>query len=157
MIADRPEVLHMEGKEMILDYSERLRVIQDSKAKNDIICQCALDSFVAATQEINSILMILKNEGVTPNDFVKYVENRSGRVTPRLLQRLASVQGNNLLSMSEKLDKDLEKQPKLSADERKELRAREKNIGVDYFMNNDPIITQKLSGRLDELLEADSI
>ena len=142
---------------MIIDFSKRLRSIQDDKQKREIVCKCALDSFIAATQEINSILIILKNEGITPNEFVEYVENDTDQITARLLQRLAEIQGGNLVSMSKKLREDLAKQPQLAEDELKALSKKQREIGVDYFIDNETIISQKLNKHIVELLEMDSI
>ena len=142
---------------MIIDFSNKLQSIQDDKQRKGIVCKCALDSFIAVTQEINSILMILKNEGVAPIEFVEYVETSSGRIAPRMLQRLAKVHGGNLLEVSKKLEKDLAKQPRLTGEEISALRKQEKEIGADYFMENEPIIVKKLNDYLIELLEMDSI
>lgn len=142
---------------MIVDFSKKIQSIQDGKRKREIVCQCALDSFMAVTQEVNSILIVLKNEGITPNEFIEYVENDTDRVTPRLLQRLAKTQGGNLLSMSEKLDNDLAGQMQLSGEEISILSKREREIGADYFVENNPIISQKLDKYMHELMEMDSI
>jgi len=142
---------------MIIDFSNKLQSIQDDKQRRKIVCKCAFDSFIAVTQEINSILVILKNEGVTPIEFVEYVETSSGRIAPRMLQRLAKIQGGNLLEVSKKLEKDLAKQPRLTGEEISALRKQEKEIGADYFMENEPIIVKKLNDYLIELLEMDSI
>lgn len=142
---------------MIIDFSKKLESIQNDKRRKEIVCKCALDSFIAVTQEINSILMVLKNEGVTPIEFVEYVETSSGRIAPRMLQRLAKVHGGNLLEVSKKLEKDLAKQPRLSGEEIGALRKQEKEIGADYFMENEPIIVKKLNDYLIELLEMDGI
>ena len=142
---------------MIVDFSNKLQSIQDDKQRKEIVCKCARDSFIAVTQEINSILMILKNEGIAPIEFVEYVENSSGRIAPRMLQRLAKVHGGNLLELSKKLEKDLAKQPRLSGEEISALSKQEKEIGADYFIENEPIIVKKLNDYLIELLEMDSI
>ena len=133
------------------------QAVKDSRHKKEIISKCALDSFIAATQEINSILMILKNEGITPNEFIKYVEDSSGRLDAPLLQKLAKLHGGNLLAMSEQLEKDLAKQTPLSREELKELGRKERGLSADYFAKCDPIIIQKMCGCMDELLEMDSI
>ena len=142
---------------MIIDFSNKLQSIQEDTQRKGNVCTCALDSFIAVTQEINSILMILKNEGVAPIEFVEYVETSSGRIAPRMLQRLAKVHGGNLLEVSKKLEKDLAKQPRLTGEEISALRKQEKEIGADYFMENEPIIVKKLNDYLIELLEMDSI
>ena len=90
-------------------------------------------------------------------EFVEYVETSSGRIAPRMLQRLAKVHGGNLLEVSKKLEKDLAKQPRLSGEEIGALRKQEKEIGADYFMENEPIIVKKLNDYLIELLEMDGI
>lgn len=142
---------------MIINFSEKLESVQNDKLRKAIICQCALDSFIAVTQEINSILMILKNEGITPNEFVEYVENDTNQITARLLQRLAEIQGGNLVSMSKKLREDLAEQPQLTEEELKVLSKKQREIGVDYFIDNETIISQKLNKHIVELLEMDSI
>ena len=142
---------------MVVNFCEKLQSVKDDRRKREIICQCALDSFVAVTQEVNSILIILKNEGITPNEFIEYVENDTDRVTPLLLQRLTKTHGGNLLSMSEKLDKDLAGQIQLSGEEISILSKREREIGADYFVENNPIISQKLDKYMHELLGMDSI
>lgn len=142
---------------MVVDFCEKLQSVKDDRRRREIICQCALDSFIAITQEVNSILIILKNEGITPNKFVEYVENDTDRVTPRLLQRLAKTHGGNLLSMSEKLDKDLAGKMQLSEEEISILSKQEREIGADYFVESNPIISQKLDKYMHELMEIDSI
>ena len=142
---------------MVVNFCEKLQSVKDGRRKREIICQCALDSFVAVTQEVNSILIILKNEGITPNEFVEYVENDTAQITARLLQRLAEIQGGNLVSMSKKLREDLAKQPQLAEDELKALSKKQREIGVDYFIDNETIISQKLNKHIVELLEMDSI
>ena len=142
---------------MIINFSEKLESVQNGKRKKAIVCQCALDSFIAVTQEINSILMILKNEDITPNEFVEYVENDTDQITARLLQRLAEIQGGNLVSMSKKLREDMAEQPQLTEDELKALSKKQREIGVDYFIDNETIISQKLNKHIVELLEMDSI
>ena len=59
---------------MIIDFSEKLESIQNDKRKKEIVCQCVIESFIAVTQEVNSILMILKSEGINPNDIAYFVE-----------------------------------------------------------------------------------
>ena len=142
---------------MIIDFSEKLESVQNEKLKRAIICQCALDSFIAVTQEINSILAVLKNEEIAPNELIEYVENKTDRMTPYLLERLTKIHGDNLLRMSEKLNKDLTKYPRLSTEESIELLEKEKELSVDYFMKCNPIISQKLDKYVVELLEKDSI
>ena len=142
---------------MVVNFCEKLQSVKDGRRKREIIRQCALDSFVAVTQEVNSILIILKNEGITPNEFVEYVENDTDQITARLLQRLAEIQGGNLVSMSKKLREDLAKQPQLAEDELKALSKKQREIGVDYFIDNETIISQKLNKHIVELLEMDSI
>lgn len=142
---------------MIIDFSERLESSQNNRLKNELICQCLLESFIAATQEINSILIILKNENISPSVFVEYVEKNTDRATPHLLERLTGIQGKNLLNLSKKLNSDLAKLPQLSSEELKELSKKEKSIGADYFMESNPIIVQKMNKYMVELLEMDSI
>lgn len=142
---------------MIIDFSEKLESIQNDKRKKEIVCQCVIESFIAVTQEVNSILMILKSEGINPNDIAYFVENNTDRITPRLLQKLTDVQGNNLVRLSKKLKKDLAKHPQLTQDEIEILDKMEREIGAEYFVNNETIICQKLDKYLTELLEMDSI
>lgn len=142
---------------MIINFSEKLESIQNDKRKKEIVCQCVIESFIAVTQEVNSILMILKSEGINPNDIAYFVENNTDRITPRLLQKLTDVQGNNLVRLSKKLKKDLAKHPQLTQDEIEILDKMEREIGVEYFLNNETIISQKLDKYLTELLEMDSI
>jgi len=142
---------------MIIDFSEKLESIQNDKRKKEIVCQCVIESFIAVTQEVNSILMILKSEGINPNDIAYFVENNTDRITPRLLQKLTDVQGNNLVRLSKKLKKDLAKHPQLTQDEIEILDKMEREIGAEYFLNNETIISQKLDKYLTELLEMDSI
>lgn len=142
---------------MIINFSEKLESVQNGKLKKAIVCQCARDSFIAVTQEINSILIILKNEGITPSEFVEFVENDADQITARLLQRLADIQGGNLVSMSKKLEEDLSKQPQLTEGESKILAKKQREIGADYFIDNETIISQKLNKHIVELLEMDSI
>lgn len=142
---------------MIINFSEKLESIQNDKRKKEIVCQCVIESFIAVTQEVNSILMILKSEGINPNDIAYFVENNTDRITPRLLQKLTDVQGNNLVRLSKKLKKDLAKHPQLTQDEIEILDKMEREIGAEYFLNNETIISQKLDKYLTELLEIDSI
>lgn len=142
---------------MIIDFSEKLESIQNDKRKKEIVCQCVIESFIAVTQEVNSILMILKSEGINPNDIAYFVENNTDRITPRLLQKLTDVQGNNLVRLSKKLKKDLAKHPQLTQDEIEILDKMEREIGAEYFLNNETIISRKLDKYLTELLEMDSI
>lgn len=142
---------------MVVNFCEKLQSVKDDRRKREIICQCALDSFVAVTQEVNSILMILKSEGINPNDIAYFVENNTDRITPRLLQKLTDVQGNNLVRLSKKLKKDLAKHPQLTQDEIMILDKMEREIGAEYFLNNETIISRKLDKYLIELLEMDSI
>lgn len=142
---------------MIIDFSEKLESIQNDKRKKEIVCQCVIESFIAVTQEVNSILMILKSEGINLNDIAYFVENNTDRITPRLLQKLTDVQGNNLVRLSKKLKKDLAKHPQLTQDEIEILDKMEREIGAEYFLNNETIISQKLDKYLTELLEMDSI
>lgn len=142
---------------MIINFSEKLESIQNDKRKKEIVCQCAIESFIAVTQEVNSILMILKSEGINPNDIACFVENNTDRITPRLLQKLTDVQGNNLVRLSKKLKKDLAKHPQLTQDEIEILDKMEREIGAEYFLNNETIISRKLDKYLTELLEMDSI
>lgn len=142
---------------MVLDFSKTFENIQNDKAKKAIICQCALESFIAVTQEINSILLILKNENVTPNEFIEYVENSTDQITPYLLKSLTGVHGKNLTSVSRQLSKDLAKQSQLTLEELKELSKKEKEIGAEYFMECDPLITQRMNKYMVELLKMDSI
>ena len=142
---------------MIIDFSEKLESIQNDKRKKEIVCQCVIESFIAVTQEVNSILMILKSEGINPNDIAYFVENNTDRITPGLLQKLTDVQGNNLVRLSKKLKKDLAKHPQLTQDEIEILDKMEREIGAEYFLNNETIISRKLDKYLTELLEMDSI
>ena len=142
---------------MIINFSEKLESIQNDKRKKEIVCQCVIESFIAVTQEVNSILMILKSEGINPNDIAYFVENNTDRITPRLLQKLTDVQGNNLVRLSKKLKKDLAKHPQLTQDEIEILDKMEREIGAEYFLNNETIISRKLDKYLTELLEMDSI
>lgn len=142
---------------MIINFSEKLESIQNDKRKKEIVCQCVIESFIAVTQEVNSILMILKSEGINPNDIAYFVENNTDRITPRLLQKLTDVQGNNLVRLSKKLKKDLAKHPQLTQDEIEIFDKMEREIGAEYFLNNETIISRKLDKYLTELLEMDSI
>ena len=142
---------------MIINFSEKLESIQNDKRKKEILNQCILKSFIAVTQEVNSILMIMKNENISGADFLEYVEHNTENIQPHLLQRLTEIQGGNLVKLAKALKCDLRKQPQLSKEEIMAIGKQEKVIGADYFMNNDPIIVQNINDYIVELLEMDSI
>ena len=73
------------------------------------------------------------------------------------MQILLKIHGGNFATVSSKLEKDISDKMVLSEEEKMKLGSIYKSIGVKYFLEQNPIIQQKMNAHLKELLELDSI